>query len=67
MNGWTCNIRAYTFKIDDFPIDFAVFTKASRTDGSTYRDAIATTKNFLNRYLDMKKNLEMQVLEPVRV
>ena len=25
MNGWTCNIHA---KKDDFPIDFAIFTKA---------------------------------------
>ena len=32
MNGWTCNIRA---KNDDFPIDFAIFTKALRTDGPT--------------------------------
>ena len=54
MNGWTCNICA---KNDEFPTDFAILTKALRTDGPTdgptdrrmdkpsYRDAIAASKN----------------------
>ena len=53
MNGWSCNIHA---KNDDFPIDFAIFTKALPTDGPTdrptdgrtdipsYRDTIAASK-----------------------
>merc|ERR1711872_647880 len=58
INGWTCNIHA---KNDDFPIDFAIFTKALPTNGPAnrptngptnqrmdipfYRDAIAASKN----------------------
>ena len=35
MNGWTCNVCAYIWKNNHFPIDFAIFTKALRTDGPT--------------------------------
>ena len=57
MNGWSCNIHA---KNDDFPIDFAIFTKALPTDGRTdgptdrrtdipsYRVAIAASKKLGN-------------------
>ena len=63
INGWTCNIHA---KNDDFPIDFAIFTKAlptdrltdqptdrrtdQRTDIPSYRDAIAASKNAKIRF-----------------
>jgi len=45
-NGWTCKIHA---KNDDFPVDFAILTKALPTDRRTdipyCRDAIAASKN----------------------
>ena len=62
MNGWTCNIHA---KNDDFPIDFAIYTKALPTDGPTdrptdqrtdipsYRDAIAASKKQLGNSLGL--------------
>ena len=53
MNGWTSNGHA---KNNDSPIDFAIFTKALRTNGPmdqptdrqtdipSFRDAIAASK-----------------------
>ena len=64
MNRWSCNIHA---KIDDFPIDFTIFSKALPTDGWTdqwtdqqtdipsYIDTIAASKNNLMSFEKWKR------------
>ena len=61
-------------KNNDFPVDFAIFTKALRTNGPTdrrtdtpsYRDAIAASKNGPEVGLEQERRQKYAVPEKLR-